>query len=165
MVRPKTVERTSYKLETVETPVTVKYYENEAFKVKVTTPRRVQRQVPYEVKVRTPRVVHSPVVLSYSDPYSATSLWSSPVVSSSVESVPAASEKVTYGASKPVTEQPPASSVLESSPSDNSPRSSQKPEVVEPPQAEEVQATAPANEGSGNQGSTEIELNSSSGAN
>lgn len=144
MVRPKTIERTSYKLETIEQPVTVRYYENEAFPVKVRTPRRVLRYEPYEVRVRTPRVVQSPVVLSYSDPYSASSVWSAPVVNStsspgtSSDSVPNVSERVTYGAAKPVVE--PEGGSVDSSPSDAgngaADRASQKPEMVDLPEPE-----------------------------
>jgi hypothetical protein len=104
MVRPKTIERTSFRTETVERPVTVRYFENEAFQVKVSRPRRVLRYEPYEVRVRTPRTVQSPVVLSYSDPYSAASSWSAPPSSSAVSSEPTVRESVTYGAAKPVVE-------------------------------------------------------------
>jgi hypothetical protein len=120
MVRPKTIERTSFKLETVERPVTVRYYENEAFQTTVTRPRRVLRYEPYEVRVRTPRIVRSPVVLSYSDPYSAANSWTSPSVASPSVASPSVTspadiaptlpssdttrERVTYGAAKPVVE-------------------------------------------------------------
>jgi hypothetical protein len=104
MVRPKTVERTSFRMETVERPVTVRYYENEAFQVKVSRPQRVLRYEPYEVRVRTPRTVQSPVVLSYSDPYSAASSWSAAPQSSPAASESSVRERVTYGAAKPVND-------------------------------------------------------------
>jgi hypothetical protein len=69
MVRPKTVQRTSYKLETVEQEIPVQYYETEAVKTKVQVPRRVAEYEPYTVKRLVPRTVQVPQTLSYYDPY------------------------------------------------------------------------------------------------
>ena len=69
MVRPKTVQRTSYKLETVEKEVPVQFYETEEVKTKVRVRRDVPEYEPYTVRRLVPRTVQSPVTLSYVDPY------------------------------------------------------------------------------------------------
>ena len=142
--------------------MTVRYRENEAFQVQVTTPRRVLRYEPYQVRVRTPRVVNSPVVLSYSDPFSAASSWSTAPSSSVSAASPtlAPTEKVTYGAAKPVVEiESTAPSDTQSSPSDNSQYSQQKPEMVDVPQAESTDTKAdpkPANGSATSSGQIEL---------
>ena len=100
MVRPKTIERTSYKIETREQDVAVQYYETEAVVTTVKVPRRVPKYVPEQVVRWVPRIVQSPQVLSYADPYSVplsmgVSPWAVPDSSN---------EKVTYGAERPATE-------------------------------------------------------------
>ncbi len=99
MVRPKTVQRTSYKLETVEQDVPVQYYETEAIKTKVQVPRRVAEYEPYTVRKLVPRTVQMPITLNYYDPYAVplsqgTRAWM-PAVSETViargEGVPATS--------------------------------------------------------------------------
>lgn len=69
MVRPKTVQRTSYKVEIVEKEVPVQFYETEEVKTKVKVPRKVAEYQPYTVKVLIPRTVQMPTTLSYVDPY------------------------------------------------------------------------------------------------
>jgi hypothetical protein len=107
MVRPKTVTRTSYKLETVEKEVPVQFYETESVTTTVRVPRRVPRYETYTVRKLVPRTVQSPVVLSFYDPYSMPlsqgySNWSS----STPTVAPASSESVTYGQAKPVVDDP-----------------------------------------------------------
>ena len=97
MVRPKTITRNSYKLETETREVPIEYYETEEVRTMVKVPRRVARFEPYTVEKLVPRTVHSPVVLSYYDPYSDALQYQSSFVT------PATSETVTYGAGKPVT--------------------------------------------------------------
>ncbi|MFN3192877.1 MAG: hypothetical protein ACE361_20375 [Aureliella sp.] len=109
MVRPKTVTRTSYKLETVEKEVPVQYYETESVTTTVKVPRRVPRYEEYQVTKLVPRTVSSPVVLNYYDPYATPiSQGYSNWLSSS--SVPAASETTRYGMAKPVIEEPESNS-------------------------------------------------------
>lgn len=133
MVRPKTVERTSYKLETVEKEVPVQFYETESVVTKVKVPRRVARYEPYTVRKLVPRTVHSPVVQTYYDAYSQPismgySGWLPGTITSSA---PSSSEKVTYGAAKPAVEEEddPSSDELPS-------RRLRKIENVEPTEAE-----------------------------
>lgn len=113
MVRPKTVRRTSYKLETVEKEVPVQFYETESVSTTVKVARKVPRYETYTVRRLVPRTVQSPVVLSYYDAYSgalaqSSSGWlpsSSSIVSSAPVTgspTPAPTEEVTYGAAKPV---------------------------------------------------------------
>jgi hypothetical protein len=133
MIRPKTVQRTSYKLETVTQEVPVQYYETEAITTTVKVPRRVARYEPYTVRRLVPRVVQSPVIHTYTDPYAVPlslgqSSWM-PVIGST-SSAPAngtSSEKVTYGDSRPA----------EASASDNSGQRLQKIEMEEIPPAKE----------------------------
>ncbi len=69
MVRPKTVQRTSYKLETVEQEVPVQYFETQEVKTKVRVPRQVAEYEPYTVRRLVPRTVQVPITLNYYDPY------------------------------------------------------------------------------------------------
>lgn len=69
MVRPKTVTRTSYKLETIKEVVPVQYYDTEEVRTMVKVPRQVPVRQEYQVTVMVPRTVSSPVRLSYMDPY------------------------------------------------------------------------------------------------
>ncbi|MEM7478932.1 MAG: hypothetical protein AAF483_28450 [Planctomycetota bacterium] len=108
MIRPKTVERTTYKLETVEREVPVQYYETQSVTTTVKVAKRVPRYESYTVTKLVPRTVNSPVVLSYYDPYSVSVSqgnrgWvSSDTVISSSTSTPEPSEKISYGAARPV---------------------------------------------------------------
>lgn len=137
MVRPKTVQRTSYKLETVERDVQVQFYETEAVVTTVKVPRQVARYEPYTVRRLVPRVVQSPVVLSYSDPYSVPlslghSAWM-PAVPTVGGTTYNGIEQVTYGEGRPVddaTAAPDASNSVER-------RGVQKIETVAP-QVEEL---------------------------
>ncbi len=93
MVRPKTIKRTTYKLETREREVPVQYYETQS----VTTTVRVARRVwePYVVERLVPRTVQTPVVLSYYDPYSVpTSRGERPWVPSAVNTAAGTQEEV-----------------------------------------------------------------------
>ncbi len=95
MTRPKTVERTSYKLETIREQVPVTYYETEPIKTNVRVARKVPTYEQYTVTVMKPHVVQSPVTLSYVDPYSSS-------IASSNSWMP--SERVTYGPPRPVVD-------------------------------------------------------------
>jgi hypothetical protein len=107
MVRPKTVQRTSYKIETRERDVPVQFYETEAIKSTVRVARRVPRYEEYEVLKLVPRVVQSPMVLSYVDPYSVPlSMGVSPWLPSSGGTGSGSNETVTYGQSRPLIESP-----------------------------------------------------------
>jgi hypothetical protein len=133
MSRPKTIEKTSYKLETVEREVPVHYYETQAVVTTVKVPRRVPRYEAYTVRRMVPRTVQSPVVLSYSDPYSVPlsmgrTSWM-PVIGT-----PTASEVIRYGEPKEV------------SGASDSPRTSLKVETVDP-SVEELPPQAETSEG------------------
>ncbi|MCA9191396.1 MAG: hypothetical protein KDB03_06535 [Planctomycetales bacterium] len=95
MVRPRTVERTS--IQYVEERVPVHYMEREAVTSIVKVPRRVAKTEPYVVRKVVARVVPSPVILSYNDPYSAAMYYGQ----NSMQSFPA-SERVIFGAPRPV---------------------------------------------------------------
>ncbi len=98
MIRPKTVQRTSYKLETITEQVPVTVYETEAFATTVKVPRQVARYEPYTVRRLVPRVVQSPVIQTYNDPYAyPLSLGHS----SWMPSVGSSGEIVTFGESRP----------------------------------------------------------------
>ena len=105
MVRPKTVTRTSYKMETVEKPVEVTYYEEEKVTSVVKVPRRVARYEPYTVEKVVARKVYTPVTLSYYDAYSTP--LSQGISNWALQSaLPGTSSNVTYGSAKPVVEDP-----------------------------------------------------------
>lgn len=138
MIRPKTVQRTSYKLETITKEVPVQFYETEAISTTVRVPRRVPRWEAYNVTRMVPRTVQSPVVLSYSDPYSVPlsmghSSWmpaigSTVVPSAAITPTPAVSEKTTYGPSRPAE----SSASDATDPTDSPMRSLRKVETTSP---------------------------------
>lgn len=103
MVRPKTVKRTSYKLETRERVVPIRYYETEAVRTKVKVPRRIAVREPYTITRMVPRTVQSPVTLSYYDPYAVPlsqgrSSWK-PIIGTPTETI-------LYGESRPAGSEP-----------------------------------------------------------
>ncbi|MFK7734439.1 MAG: hypothetical protein AB8B50_00325 [Pirellulaceae bacterium] len=159
MVRPKTVTRTSYKLETVEKEVPIQFYETESVTTTVRVPRRVPRYEAYTVRKLVPRTVQSPVVLSFYDPYSMPlsqgySNWSTttPTVA------PAASESVTYGQAKPVVEspEPDAEEENESASGELPSQRLRKVETVEPAEVDGTSDGLNGDDGG-------LELNSSAG--
>lgn len=95
MVRPKTVQRTSYKLETIEREVPVHYYETQEVKRKIKVPRQVAEYEPYTVRRMVPRTIQVPSALSYYDPYSG-ALSRSSLMPQVTESV------ISYGEGVPV---------------------------------------------------------------
>lgn len=165
MVRPKTVERTSYKVETVERDVEVRYYETEEVVNVVKVPRRVARYEPYIVRKTVPRVVNSPVVLSYQDPYAipmamGQTSWMPAVSDSTLSTSPSrSSEKVTYGEGRPVDESiSPSDDPADVAPSldDSSSQRLKKVETVDPEQdAESEPGDAPSAE-SANEGGLDL---------
>ncbi len=96
MVRPKTVQNTSYKVETKEKEVTVQFYETEEVRTKVRVPRKVAEYQPYHVKVLVPRTVQMPTTLSYVDPYAV------PISQGRNSWMPIIGEVVTRGPGVPV---------------------------------------------------------------
>ncbi|MEM8734085.1 MAG: hypothetical protein AAGG44_07680 [Planctomycetota bacterium] len=151
MVRPKTVTRTSYKLETVEKEVPVQYYETESVTTTVKVPRRVPRYEEYQVTRLVPRTVSSPVVLNYYDPY-ATPISQGYSTWLSSSSVPASSESVQYGTAKPAVEDPEAAS-------DAGEAASAEDELPLSPRLRKVEQVEPEVEESTGQ----LEMNSSEG--
>jgi hypothetical protein len=137
MVRPKTIERTSYKLETIEEEVPVQFYETEAVKTTVRVPRLVPVYEPYTVRRLVPRVVQSPVVLSYNDPYSVPLSMGRSAWMPATDGTPSASETIRYGEPRPA-----GSSILENSDPEltEEARSSMKVEMVEPNREEATEA-------------------------
>ncbi|MEZ6080667.1 MAG: hypothetical protein R3C56_34845 [Pirellulaceae bacterium] len=163
MVRPKTVQRTSYKLETITKEVPVQYYETEAVTTTVKVPRQVARYEPYTIRRLVPRTVQSPVVLSYSDPYSVPlslgqSSWLPTTGSSSNVAPPVGTsrEKVTYGEPRPASESS-ASDPSSASGDSSNMRKTLKVETV--PSDNELPEKKSSDNGSGSQ---ELELNPSS---
>ncbi|MEZ6136825.1 MAG: hypothetical protein R3C53_18165 [Pirellulaceae bacterium] len=137
MVRPKTIERTSYKLETVEQEVPVQYYETQAVTTKVRVKRQVPRYEAYEVRRLVPRTVQSPVILSYSDPYSVPLSLGHSSWMPAISSPSTASETIRYGE--------PREAGADTS---GTPRSSLKVEMVEP-QVEDLPEGAEADDEKG----------------
>jgi YTV len=127
MVRPKTVQKTSYKLETAEKEVTVQYFETQEVKTKVKVPRQIAEYEPYTVRRLVPRTVQIPLSLNYYDPYSVsigqgTSAW-----------MPNGETVISRGEGVPVNKSPAA----EDQPGVKS-RSVEKPEVEEIPKGGEL---------------------------
>jgi hypothetical protein len=129
MVRPKTVQRTSYKVETKEKDVEVQFYETEAVTTKVKVPRKVAEYQPYHVKVMVPRTVQMPVTLSYVDPYAV------PISQGRNSWMPVIGDVVTYGAGVPVTGS--------NSPANSAPQQTVKKIETSGPKASETPATEP----------------------
>ncbi len=70
-VRPVTVQRESYKLETVTEDVPVRTYTTERIVQKVKEPVRVATRVPVTETRMFPKVVTSRIPLTYYDPYAS----------------------------------------------------------------------------------------------
>ena len=133
MVRPKTVQRTSYKVETKEKEVAIQFYETEEVRTKVKVPRKVAEYQPYHVKVLVPRTVQMPTTLSYVDPYAV------PISQGRNSWMPVIDEIVTRGLGVPVE----GSS---SSPSSAPQQSVKKIETSDPKKIEPEAVTPPAPE-------------------
>lgn len=139
MVRPKTVQNTSYKTENVVQEYQVPYYEMEEVRTRVRVPRQVTVYKPETVRRLVPRTVYSPIALNYFDPYSSAivqgfSSWA-PVISSpaTVPAAPAASSGTTTS---------PSDATNSSSASPQSPQQSvKKVEVGELPKKTEAEET------------------------
>ena len=132
MVRPKTVQRTSYKVETKEKDVTIQFYETEEVKTTVRVPRRVAEYQPYQIKVLVPRTVQMPTTLNYVDPYAV------PLSQGRNSWMPVIGEIVTRGPAVPVesssSSSAPQQAVKKFEISD--PKKTTEPEAVTPPAAE-----------------------------
>jgi YTV len=138
MVRPKTIQRTSYKLETQERDVTVHFSETQEVKRKVKVPRQVAEYEPYQVRRMVPRTVQVPNTLSYYDPYSGA------LSRSTAGWLPSAGDTViSYGAARPVM--PDVSKEADSKGAeskDAEPKAGIKSMKVEGPNSEEVEPPA-----------------------
>jgi len=145
MVRPKTVQRTSYKLETVEREVPVQFYETEAVKTKVRVPRQVAEYEPYTVRRLVPRTVQMPTTLSYVDPYAVPlsqgrSSWMPIIGSETVISLGAGVPVPSSSSSIPAPQQSVKKFEATERPAERSAEKptteGKEPESVEPPAAE-----------------------------
>ena len=130
----------------------------------VKVPRQVARYEPYTIRRLVPRTVQSPVVLSYSDPYSVPlslgqSSWL-PTTDSSSSVAPATGtsrEKVTYGEPRPATESS-ASDTSSAASDSSSTQSVRKIETVTPDELPEKKPAGNAPETKPSDNGKELEL-------